>query len=84
MNIGDKVVQLKYDWGKRSDGSYYTYTVNVISTDNHPFAGCKALYCTNDETGERILYIPKNTFILLSDLRDDKINQILSDSIKTE
>lgn len=84
MNIGDKVVQLKYKWGKRSNGSYYTYTVDVISIDNHPFGGCKALDCTNDETGERPLYIPENTYMLLSDLREDKLNQILSDSGKTE
>lgn len=75
MEVGDKVIQLRYDWGKNPDGGYYTYIILSISGD-HPFGGL-GLNCLNLNTGQKPLFIPSNTFIELDKFRDSQIEKIL-------
>jgi len=77
MELGDKVYQILYDWGKKPDGSFYLYEVKKISKDNHATGGGKGLDCYNHETNSTSLYIPENTWIKVSDYRIKRLNNLI-------
>lgn len=75
MELGDKVYQIRYDWGKKPDGSFYLYEVKKICSDTNNRN--RNLDCHNLEENYTSLYIPENTWIKVSDYRIKRLNSLI-------
>ena len=75
MELGDKIYQILYDWGKKSDGSFYLFEVKSICSDTT--GRNRYLDCYNHETNSTSLYIPENTWVKISDYRIKRLNSLI-------
>ena len=79
INVSDKVFQIKYDWGKDSNGKFKTYIVQEIiilldNKDNYD----RGISCYELPNLNYIHYTPEKTWIEVEDFRNSKIEKILS------
>jgi len=75
MTVGDKVYQIKYDWGKKPNGKYYVFEVySVFKFHNAD----ECVDCYGGERG-RCVFISSETFIKINDIRIKKLNKILNE-----
>lgn len=75
VKVGDKLYQIKYDWGKKPNGTYYVFEVSHICPE-HPFGG-RGINCIGGKNG-LVLFIPENTFIEINKYREKKLKRILN------
>lgn len=75
IKVGDKLYQVKYDWGKNRDGKYYVFEVTYIYGE-HTLGGGRGLDCKGGP-GVSALYIPESTYVKITDLRKNKLKRIL-------
>jgi len=82
INLGDKVFQTAYDWGKIPDGNLKKYIVVGVSIDcyNHRVIACREVSNSKGVAsyGEFIQHTLENTWTKVEDFRNNKIKQILS------
>lgn len=76
IKVGDRVFQIKYDWGKNSNGGYILFGVESIG-NVHSYLGGRVITCMNLSTCESVIYIPESTWIKVEDFRKSKIRQII-------
>lgn len=74
IKVGDKLYQMKYQWGKKTNGNYYIFEVYKINGE-HQFGG-RGLDCYGGLKGVS-LFIPENTFSKVVDVRRKKLERIL-------
>lgn len=74
INLGDKVFQTAYDWGRIPDGNLKKYIVVGVSItfDNQVIA------CREVSNSKFIQHTLENTWTKVEDFRNNKIKQILS------
>jgi hypothetical protein len=76
IKVGDSVIQIRYDWGKREDGTYFIFVVKEYHDEGSP-TFYDHISCTNDELGF-VHYIPINTWVKsTAQIREEKINQLI-------
>lgn len=76
IKVGDRVFQIKYDWGKNSNGGHILFEVESIG-NVHPYLGGRGITCMNLSTSESVIYIPESTWVKVEDFRKSKIKQII-------